>query len=76
MYHIVVPIYATILFFILSPGVLLKLPSNGSTMTVALVHSLVFFLLFFFTHRYVYQMLTHFPRHTEGMNTPNTTKKV
>ena len=67
MYNIVIPVYATILFFILSPGVLLTLPPGGSTMIVALVHSLVFFILFFFTHRFVYQLVTHFPRHPEGL---------
>ena len=67
MYNIVIPVYATILFFILSPGVLLTLPPGGSTMMVALVHSLVFFILFFFTHRFVYQLVTHFPRHAEGL---------
>jgi len=76
MYKIVIPIYAAILFFILSPGVLLSLPPGGSRMTVALVHSLVFFTLFYFTHHYVYQLVTHFPRHMEGMTPTKASTKT
>ena len=31
-----------LLFFVLTPGILLSLPPGGSTMTVNLTHSLVF----------------------------------
>jgi hypothetical protein len=68
MYSLTIPIYAAILFFILTPGVLLSLPPNGSKLVVAMVHSLVFFLLFFFTYRLVYQMVVHYPQHKEGLD--------
>ena len=46
-------LYVALLFFVLSPGVLLSLPSGGSTLTVAAVHALVFALVFHFTHKLV-----------------------
>jgi len=82
MYSLTIPIYAAILFFILTPGVLVTLPPNSSKLVVAMVHSLVFFLLFFFTYRLVYQMvnqyIVHHPQHREGLagKTANPTKKV
>ena len=47
--NLVVAVYSAILFFVLSPGVLLRLPSNGSKNTVALVHALVFAVILYFT---------------------------
>ena len=37
-----------ILFFLLTPGILLSLPPGGSKYTVALVHALVFGLILWF----------------------------
>ena len=53
---LIVSLYAAILFFILTPGVLLRLPKNGSKLTVAAVHALVFALLFHFTHKLVWRL--------------------
>ena len=41
-------IYSAVLFFVLSPGVLLRLPSKGNKYIVAAVHSLVFAIALFF----------------------------
>jgi hypothetical protein len=54
--NFVVALYAAILFFILSPNVLLRLPRKGSTKVVAAVHAVVFGLLLFFTGRFVSQL--------------------
>lgn len=35
-------IFSVLLFFLLSPGILLRLPPNGSKYVVALVHAAVF----------------------------------
>ena len=51
-----VAIYSAILFFILSPGVLLRLPPNGSKMTVAAVHALVFGVILYFTASTVWRL--------------------
>jgi len=53
---LVVSAYAALLFFLLTPSILLRLPSNGSKYTVALVHALVFGLLFWLTHKFVWRM--------------------
>ena len=41
-------IIPVILFFLLSPGILVKLPPGGDKYSVALVHSLVFGLILWF----------------------------
>ena len=46
-------LYLVVLFFVLTPGVLLRLPPGGSAMTVALTHAVVFALVWSFTHRLV-----------------------
>jgi len=46
-------LYVAVLFFVLSPGVLVSLPSGGSKLTVAAVHALVFAIVFHFTHKFV-----------------------
>jgi hypothetical protein len=53
-----VAVYSAILFFVLSPGVLLRLPSNGSKLTVAGVHGLVFATVLYFTAGYVWRLST------------------
>ncbi len=62
---LVVSIYAAILFFVLTPSILLRLPKNGSKFTVALVHAAVFGLLFWLTHKFVWRM-THSLEGMEG----------
>jgi hypothetical protein len=49
-------LYVIILFVALTPGVLLRLPPKGSLLTVAIVHGLVFALVYHFTHKIVYRM--------------------
>lgn len=73
-----VAIYSAILFFILSPGVLLRLPPNGSKMTVAAVHALVFGIILYFTASTVWRFsmsMSPTPMHKEGMNMPESTSK-
>lgn len=50
-------LYAAVLFFVLTPGVLLSLPPGGSRTTVALTHAVVFGLVWSLTHRMVYKMM-------------------
>ena len=47
-------LFIVILFFILTPGVLLSLPPKGSKMMVAAVHAIVFALLFTLTNKFVW----------------------
>lgn len=57
-----VTVYAALLFFLLTPAVLLRLPPNGNKYLVALVHGLVFALIFHFTHKAVWQFSMSFDR--------------
>ena len=43
-------LYTFVLFFLLTPGVLLTLPPKASTVIVALTHAFVFTLLMWLTH--------------------------
>jgi len=77
-----VSVYAAILFFLLTPSILLRLPPTGSKYTVAAVHAVVFALIFYFTHKLVWRLGARF----EGMATtapstldtptPTPTKKL
>lgn len=46
-------LYIALLFFALTPGILLSLPQGGSKLTVAAVHAVVFALVYHFTHKLV-----------------------
>ena len=65
--NLVISIYSAILFFVLSPGVLLRLPSNGSKFTVACVHAIVFAVVLYFTAGFVWRMSMSMSLGKEGM---------
>jgi len=52
---VLVSLYAALLFFVLTPAILLRLPPNGGKYTVAAVHALVFGLVFYLTHKIVWR---------------------
>jgi hypothetical protein len=56
--NLAVAIYSAILFFVLSPNVLLRLPSNGSKLVVAGLHAVVFATVLYFTAGYVWRWST------------------
>jgi hypothetical protein len=45
--------YIALLFLVLTPGVLLRLPPNGSKIAVAVTHGVVFAVVWHFTHKMV-----------------------
>jgi len=49
-------VYVAVLFFVLTPGILLSLPKGGSKHTVAAVHAAVFALVFYFTHKMAWKL--------------------
>lgn len=49
--------YIAILFFLLSPGVLLRLPARGSRLVVAVAHGLVFVVALYLTKHVVLRVL-------------------
>jgi len=44
-------LFAWVLFFMLTPGILLKLPPGGSAKTVAAVHGIVFAVVYVLGHK-------------------------
>jgi len=73
---LVVSIYAAILFFLLTPAILVRLPPSGSKWTVAAVHAIVFAVLFHFTHKFVWRLGARFEGMDgmDGMDVPSSTK--
>jgi hypothetical protein len=54
--HWLMFLYAALLFFVLTPGILLTLPPKGKKMTVAAVHAVVFALIFTITHKIIMKL--------------------
>jgi hypothetical protein len=50
---LIITVIAVILFFVLSPSVLVRLPSKGDKYVVAVTHALVFGILFYFINSLV-----------------------
>lgn len=50
-------LFAGLLFFVLTPGVLLSLPAGGSRTTVALTHAVVFAVVWALGHKLVAKAL-------------------
>ena len=55
--RVLMTIYVAILFFLLSPGVLVYLPPKSSLITAALVHAVVFGVVYLFTHKLVWNQV-------------------
>jgi len=55
--NLLMTLYVAALFVLLTPGVLVKLPPKGSLLTVAIVHGLVFALIYHLSHRTVYRLV-------------------
>jgi len=54
--HLICTLYVALLFIVLTPGVLLRLPPKGPLLTAAIVHGLVFALVYHFTHKMVLRL--------------------
>ena len=50
----VVSIYSAILFFVLTPGIFVRLPPKASNMVVTATHAVIFAIIFHFTHKFVW----------------------
>lgn len=52
-------VYAAVLFYLLTPGVIVSLPPGASHTTTTLTHAAVFGLAWHFTHKAVWKMVGH-----------------
>lgn len=50
-------VYVAVLFYLLTPGVLVSLPPGASRMTTNLTHAAVFGLVWHFTHKMVAKLV-------------------
>ena len=50
--------FTVILFVLLTPGIVLSLPPKGTLLTMAVVHGLVFALIYHFSHKAVSTLST------------------
>ena len=73
--NLVVSIYAAILFFILTPAILIRLPPGGSKWTVAAVHAIVFAIIFHFTHKIVWRIGARMEGMATASPSPSPTHK-
>lgn len=64
-------LYVAILFFILTPAVLLRIPKKGSKYTVAGVHAIVFAILLHFTGKFVWNVSMSMEGFREGVAAPD-----
>lgn len=72
--NVIMFIYAFLLFFVLTPGVLLSLPPKGSKMVVAGVHALVFAIVWTLTNKMVWMTTTTLM--TSATTAPIITKPI
>jgi hypothetical protein len=73
--NIVMFVYAFLLFFVLTPGILLSLPPKGSKIVVALTHALVFALVWHFTNKLVWRSTQGLFEGMDEMSYPNVDEK-
>ena len=71
MRNLISTLFAVFLAFILSPGLLLRLPKHGSPIVVAMVHAIAFGILFYLFHQ---QVASWSLGGTEGLRTKTKTK--
>jgi hypothetical protein len=50
-------VYAAVLFFLLTPGVLVTLPPGASRMTVNLIHAAVFGAVWMVSHKLMWKLI-------------------
>ena len=72
---LLVTAYIVALFVALTPGVLLRIPSGGSKLTVAVVHGLVFALVLHLTYMYFLDDILDMMDVSEGFKKGKKPKK-
>lgn len=62
MINYLMSLYVALLFIILTPGVLVRIPKRSSLLIAAIVHGIIFAIIYHLTHKYIWN-------HTYGMRT-------
>jgi hypothetical protein len=72
----IITIYSALLFFVLSPGVLLRLPAKSGKFVVAATHAVVFALVWHFTSKIVWRMSSGREGFQEGLSKQKLASKT
>ena len=67
-------LFNILLFFVLTPGILLTIPSKSSKTTVALVHAVIFALVLHLTNKLVWNVTEAFTETSETPPPPTSNK--
>ena len=67
--NLILASYAAILFFLLTPSILLRLPKKGGKYTVAAIHAVVFAIVLYFTGGIIMKLLNGEYLFREGFKT-------
>ena len=67
--NLIMFLYVFALFFVLTPGVLVNLPSRSSKTITALTHAAIFAVVWTFTHKFVWRMTSGIGSATPSTNT-------
>jgi hypothetical protein len=51
--HLVHIVYTCLLFVLLTPDILIRLPPNGNKLIVAFVHGFIFAIIYYLTHSFI-----------------------
>ena len=57
--NLIIVFVAAMLFVLLSPGIFIRIPQNGSSNTVLIVHTLVFFAILYLLGDFMKDSLSH-----------------
>jgi len=60
-------LYTVLLFVLLTPGILVRLPPSGNKWTVAFVHGLIYSLIYYFTHNFIMRLSSGLEGFQEGL---------
>jgi hypothetical protein len=58
-------IFSALLYYVLTPGIFITIPSKSSKKIVALVHGLVYSIFWYFTYNIVFNVTVGFKTYTE-----------
>ena len=68
--HALCFVYIVLLFVALTPGILVSLPPKSSKYAVAFTHAIVFGVIWWFTHKYVWNLSLKLEGYTGGEGSP------
>lgn len=62
MFHPMMSLFTAVLFFVLTPGILLSLPPGSSFVAKAMFHAVIFALVYHYSHTFVWKSLYSSPQ--------------